>query len=347
MDYFNRCLYCLEPVADNAQECPCCGRRGVPRQKYADALPAATILAARYLIGQTVERSSYLIRYVAYDCAGEEKVYIDEFFPRGMAHRTAGMLNLEIDRDSAPFAERAKKAWMGREAKSAFQENNTVYLVFADAPERTPDEECTVTQSAPMKRPRKKSRNAGNRLAGVSMICIGLAFMISGAALFAADRDVVPPEETMITDAPVETEPVETEPVETDSGDEAEETPPVQTDTVTRKDKDHGGSLPDTSGGTAPSTPGGNGNDNPSAPEPETPGAPEPETPSAPEPETPSAPEPETPGAPEPETPGGDGSDTPGGNGDAGNGSIPATAAQMEKPPRSSQASRHERHVFN
>lgn len=79
MDYFNRCLYCLEPVADNAQECPRCGKRGVPRQKYADALPAATILAARYLIGQTVERSSYLIRYVAYDCAGEEKVYIDEF----------------------------------------------------------------------------------------------------------------------------------------------------------------------------------------------------------------------------------------------------------------------------
>lgn len=272
MDYFNRCLYCLEPVADNAQECPRCGKRGVPQQKYADALPAATILAARYLIGQTVERSSYLIRYVAYDCAGEEKVYIDEFFPHGMAHRAAGMLNLEIDKDSAPFAERAKKAWMRSEAKAAFQENNTVYLVFTEAPERTPDEECTVTQAAPVKMPRKKSGKAGNRLAGVSMICIGLALMISGAALFAADRDVVPPEETMITDAPVETEPLETEAVETDSSDEAEETPPVQTDTVTRKDKDHGGSLPDTSGGTAPSTPGGNGSDNPSAPEPETPG---------------------------------------------------------------------------
>lgn len=276
MDYFNRCLYCLEPVADNAQECPRCGKRGVPRQKYADALPAATILAARYLIGQTVERSSYLIRYVAYDCAGEEKVYIDEFFPHGMAHRAAGMLNLEIDKDSAPFAERAKKAWMRSEAKAAFQENNTVYLVFTEAPERTPDEECTVTQAAPVKMPRKKSGKAGNRLAGVSMICIGLALMISGAALFAADRDVVPPEETMITDAPVETEPleteaVETEAVETDSSDEAEETPPEPTDTAARKDKDHGGSLPDTSGGTAPSTPGGNGSDNPSAPEPETP----------------------------------------------------------------------------
>ena len=276
MDYFNRCLYCLEPVADNAQECPRCGKRGVPRQKYADALPAATILAARYLIGQTVERSSYLIRYVAYDCAGEEKVYIDEFFPHGMAHRAAGMLNLEIDKDSAPFAERAKKAWMRSEAKAAFQENNTVYLVFTEAPERTPDEECTVTQAAPVKMTRKKSGKAGNRLAGVSMICIGLALMISGAALFAADRDVVPPEETMITDAPVETEPLETEPLETDSGaeaepEEAEETPPVQTDTAAQKDKDHGGSLPDTSGGTAPSTPGGNGSDNPSAPEPETP----------------------------------------------------------------------------
>lgn len=276
MDYFNRCLYCLEPVADNAQECPRCGKRGVPRQKYADALPAATILAARYLIGQTVERSSYLIRYVAYDCAGEEKVYIDEFFPHGMAHRAAGMLNLEIDKDSAPFAERAKKAWMRSEAKAAFQENNTVYLVFTEAPERTPDEECTVTQAAPVKMPRKKSGKAGNRLAGVSMICIGLALTISGAVLFAADRDVVPPEESRITDAPVETEPLETEPLETDSGaeaepEEAEETPPVQTDTAARKDKDHGGSLPDTSGGTAPSTPGGNGSDNPSAPEPETP----------------------------------------------------------------------------
>ncbi len=313
MDYYNRCLYCLEPVADNAQECPCCGRRGVPRQKYADALPAATILAARYLIGQTVERSNYLIRYVAYDCAGEEKVYIDEFFPRGMAHRTAGMLNLEIDRDSAPFAERAKKAWMGREAKSAFQENNTVYLVFADAPERTPDEECTVTQSAPMKRPRKKSRNAGNRLAGVSMICIGLAFMISGAALFAADRDIVLPEETMITDAPVETEPVETEPVETDSGDEAEETPPVQTDTAVRKNKDHGGSLPDTSGGTVPSTPGGNGNDNPGGDGNDNPG----ENGN----DTPGGDGSDTPGGDGSDTPGENSGDTPGGNGDAGNGS--------------------------
>lgn len=277
MDYFNRCLYCLEPVADNAQECPRCGKRGVPRQKYADALPAATILAARYLIGQTVERSSYLIRYVAYDCAGEEKVYIDEFFPHGMAHRAAGMLNLEIDKDSVPFAERAKKAWMRSEAKAAFQENNTVYLVFTEAPERTPDEECTVTQAAPVKMPRKKSGKAGNRLAGVSMICIGLALMISGAALFAADRDVVPPEETMITDAPIETEPLETEPLETDSGaeaepEEAEETPPEPTDTVTRKDKDHGGSLPDTSGGTAPSTPDGNDSGNPGETEPETPG---------------------------------------------------------------------------
>ncbi len=271
MDYFNRCLYCLEPVADNAQECPRCGKRGVPRQKYADALPAATILAARYLIGQTVERSSYLIRYVAYDCAGEEKVYIDEFFPHGMAHRAAGMLNLEIDKDSAPFAERAKKAWMRSEAKAAFQENNTVYLVFTEAPERTPDEECTVTQAAPVKMPRKKSGKAGNRLAGVSMICIGLALMISGAALFAADRDVVPPEETMITDAPVETEPLETDSGAEAEPEEAEETPPVQTDTAAQKDKDHGGSLPDTSGGTAPSTPGGNGSDNPSAPEPETP----------------------------------------------------------------------------
>ncbi len=329
MDYFNRCLYCLEPVADNAHECPCCGRRGVPRQKYADALPAATILAARYLIGQTVERSNYLIRYVAYDCAGEEKVYIDEFFPRGMAHRTAGMLNLEIDRDSAPFAERAKKAWMGSEAKAAFQENNTVYLVFADAPERTPDEECTVTQAAPVKMPRKKSRNAGNRLAGVSMICIGLAFMISGAALFAVDRDVVPPKETMITDAPVETEPVETEPVETDSGDEAEETPPVQTDTVTRKDKDHGGSLPDTSGGTAPSTPGGNGSDNPSAPEPETPGGDGSDTPGGDGNDNPGENGNDNPGENGNNTPGGDGNDnpgensgdTPGGNSDAGNGS--------------------------
>ena len=277
MDYFNRCLYCLEPVADNAQECPRCGKLGVPRQKYADALPAATILAARYLIGQTVERSSYLIRYVAYDCAGEEKVYIDEFFPHGMAHRAAGMLNLEIDKDSVPFAERAKKAWMRSEAKAAFQENNTVYLVFTEAPERTPDEECTVTQAAPVKMPRKKSGKAGNRLAGVSMICIGLALMISGAALFAADRDVVPPEETMITDAPIETEPLETEPLETDSGaeaepEEAEETPPEPTDTVTRKDKDHGGSLPDTSGGTAPSTPDGNDSGNPGETEPETPG---------------------------------------------------------------------------
>ena len=277
MDYFNRCLYCLEPVADNAQECPRCGKRGVPQQKYADALPAATILAARYLIGQTVERSSYLIRYMAYDCAGEEKVYIDEFFPHGMAHRAAGMLNLEIDKDSAPFAERAKKAWMRSEAKAAFQENNTVYLVFTEAPERTPDEECTVTQAAPVKMPRKKSGKAGNRLAGVSMICIGLALTISGAVLFAADRYVVPPEESRITDAPIETEPLETEPLETDSGaeaepEEAEETPPVQTDTAARKDKDQGGSLPDTSGGNAPSTPDGNDSGNPGETEPETPG---------------------------------------------------------------------------
>ena len=314
MDYFNRCLYCLEPVADNAQECPCCGRRGVPRQKYADALPAATILAARYLIGQTVERSNYLIRYVAYDCAGEEKVYIDEFFPRGMAHRTAGMLKLEIDQDSAPFAERAKKAWMGSEAKAAFQENNTVYLVFADAPERTPDEECTVTQAAPVKRPRKKSGNAGNRLAGVSMICIGLALTISGAVLFAADRDVALPEETRITDAPVETEPVETEPVETDSGDEAEETPPVQTDTAVRKDKDHGGSLPDTSDGTTPSTPGGNGGDNPGGDGNDTPGGDGNDTPGGNGNDTPGGNGNDTPGGDGNDTPGGDGIDNPGGN---------------------------------
>ena len=97
MDYFNRCLFCLEAIPDDASECPHCGKKGIPKINYTDALVPGTILAGRYLIGDAIERSSYLIRYKALDCVDDEKVFVDEFFPQSMAHRKPGKLTLEID----------------------------------------------------------------------------------------------------------------------------------------------------------------------------------------------------------------------------------------------------------
>ena len=179
MDYINRCLFCMETMPNDTSECPHCGRRGVPKVRYSDALIPGTILAARYLIGEVTERSDYLIRYMAFDCADNEKVFVDEFFPRSMASREPGELKIEIDPNSMMLAERAKKAWLNTDAKTAFQENMTVYIVYSEVRKRTPDEERTVMQiSLPEKAVRKKSPR---KAIGAVLVCMGLVLTAFGA----------------------------------------------------------------------------------------------------------------------------------------------------------------------
>ena len=182
MDYLNRCLFCLEAIPNNMSECPHCGKRGIPKVKHSDALVPGTILAARYLIGEVTERSSYLIRYIAFDCVDNEKVYVDEFFPQSMASRKPGELKLEIDPNSMMLAERAKKAWLSTDAKAAFQENMTVYIVFAEALERTPDEERTVMQTkSAFEKPEIK--RMPRKATGVVLLCAGILLTALGTKI--------------------------------------------------------------------------------------------------------------------------------------------------------------------
>ena len=63
---FKGCYYCeccLKEYPEGAGECPDC--KGISSKPIADALPAGTVLAGRYLIGNPLGRGAFGITYLA------------------------------------------------------------------------------------------------------------------------------------------------------------------------------------------------------------------------------------------------------------------------------------------
>ena len=81
------CPNCMQRWEDKSRPCPNCGFFGEKRQEGLGQLPAFTILAGRYLLGNRIGSGGFGITYLAMDLQEEIPVAIKEFFPPDLAKR--------------------------------------------------------------------------------------------------------------------------------------------------------------------------------------------------------------------------------------------------------------------
>ena len=140
---FKGCYYCeccLKEYPEGAGECPDC--KGVSSKPIADALPAGTVLAGRYLIGNPLGRGAFGITYLAMDTTLQRKTAVKEYAPQGKCSREGFHLFPEGEQNGKVFE--AEKARFWNEAAitfglfdipgigcvfDCFEDNNTVYMI--------------------------------------------------------------------------------------------------------------------------------------------------------------------------------------------------------------------------
>ena len=137
------CMGCMEEFDDSLDTCPHCGyKRGTP-PKEAYHLPPETILNGRYVVGKVLRHDGSAITYIALDCAKNQKVAIQEFYPQGLACRASNQKKVVVDeKDRHVFQLHPRrfleenKLWLALQGVPGawqtlhiFSENETVYIV--------------------------------------------------------------------------------------------------------------------------------------------------------------------------------------------------------------------------
>ena len=82
-----RCFGCMNIYTAESDACPVCGYPadgGNP----AEYLPVGTVLAERYTVGRVLSFSGTTACYIAYDQTGDCPVYLREFMPEALCHRS-------------------------------------------------------------------------------------------------------------------------------------------------------------------------------------------------------------------------------------------------------------------
>ncbi len=125
--------------------CPDCGYAEEAGARGAYALPCATLLGSRYLIGRVLGIGGFGITYKAFDTLYQETCAIKEFAPSGLAFRRPGEAEMQIHNSSDSayyqhgmmrFIEEAQmlKRLEGIPAvvqvKECFRENQTAYFAM-------------------------------------------------------------------------------------------------------------------------------------------------------------------------------------------------------------------------
>ena len=139
------CYHCMKAF-ENGTFCPLCGsdlRRRLDDVPY--HLPAGTILADRYLIGEVLGEGGFGITYIGLDKGLSKRVAVKEFFPLGTVNRNAADSEKVIVTRSNEesfgkgvirFLEEAQSvaAFSNEDGivdvLDYFQENNTAYIVM-------------------------------------------------------------------------------------------------------------------------------------------------------------------------------------------------------------------------
>ena len=84
------CYNCFQNRPAESGACPHCGFDPAAARHYPLALPCGSILAGQYLVGRTLGQGGFGITYAARDLKAQTSVAIKEYFPEGLAVRTAG-----------------------------------------------------------------------------------------------------------------------------------------------------------------------------------------------------------------------------------------------------------------
>ena len=137
------CPNCMQHWEDKSRPCPNCGFFGEKRQEGLGQLPAFTILAGRYLLGNRIGSGGFGITYLAMDLQEEIPVAIKEFFPPDLAKREGEQVTPLSGEEGRYFREglrsfRREAALLSRFAgtgaiagyRDYVTENGTAYLVM-------------------------------------------------------------------------------------------------------------------------------------------------------------------------------------------------------------------------
>ena len=139
------CYSCMAQLASGQPVCPVCGRDNSIFVNPGTALPEGTILAGKYLIGRILGQGGFGITYLGYDPALKVRLAIKEYFPAGIAIRTADSVRVTTVSDPAKAegfrrgcdefqAEAQRLAQIDSpnivKVRDYFRENGTSYIVM-------------------------------------------------------------------------------------------------------------------------------------------------------------------------------------------------------------------------
>lgn len=139
-----RCFSCFKEYGDEFKICPYCGTVEIKKPKEPIYLVPETILANRYILGQSVGAGGFGIVYSAWDIKLEIVVAVKEFFVSRLVTRAEGQKNLIVAKKSQEEFKYRKDRFLAEARNMAqfgshrsipnvfefFEENNTAYIVM-------------------------------------------------------------------------------------------------------------------------------------------------------------------------------------------------------------------------
>ena len=96
----DRCLSCFEECENSYAFCPYCGHPRITRPREPIHLVPGTILAGRYIIGESIGSGGFGIVYRAWDQKLETTVAVKEFFVSRLVTRAVGQSEVIVNRKS-------------------------------------------------------------------------------------------------------------------------------------------------------------------------------------------------------------------------------------------------------
>ena len=139
-----RCYSCFKEFDDLLSLCPYCGKKHLTEPEEPIFLAPGTVLAERYIIGESVGSGGFGVVYKAWDAKLETVVAIKEFYPRRLVTRAQGTSNLIIAKKYQEEFDYRKKRFLSEARSMAklgnhrsipnvfefFETNNSAYIVM-------------------------------------------------------------------------------------------------------------------------------------------------------------------------------------------------------------------------
>lgn len=128
------CYECFKEIEDDADFCPCCGKRCSDNPSEPVHLWPGTILNGRYVIGHAIGEGGFAIVYKAFDIHLKRMVAIKEFFASTLMTRTSGNKNIIVynaEKYRSEYEYRKKRVLAEARNMAMFISDNNIVSVFA------------------------------------------------------------------------------------------------------------------------------------------------------------------------------------------------------------------------